>query len=160
ANPEGLPVGFMVGNDIAEHDKRATLAMNCSACHTRELLVDGKTMRIDGGPAIADFYGLLRELDAAVFAILESGGDFTGLAHRVLGAGYSDAAAASLKVEVTAWYADFGPFLKAALPDHAWGPTRLDAFGMIFNRVSGLDLGIPDNIAKADAPVRYPFLWN
>jgi hypothetical protein len=31
---------------------------------------------------------------------------------------------------------------------------------MIFNRVSGLDLGLPQNIRKADAPVRYPFLWN
>jgi hypothetical protein len=160
ANPEGLPVGFMIGNDIAAHGKRPSLAVNCSACHTRELLVDGKPMRIDGGPAITDFYGFLHELDAAVFAILKGGGDFDGFAHRVLGSGYSDAAAASLRVEVTAWYADFGPFIKAALPDRAWGPARLDAFGMIFNRVSGLDLGIPDNIAKADAPVRYPFIWN
>jgi len=31
---------------------------------------------------------------------------------------------------------------------------------MIFNRVSGLDLGLPQNIRNADAPVRYPFLWN
>ena len=37
---------------------------------------------------------------------------------------------------------------------------------MIFNRLAGLDLGQPpsylikENIAKADAPVRYPFLWN
>ena len=37
---------------------------------------------------------------------------------------------------------------------------------MIFNRLAGLDLGepptylIPDNIARADAPTRYPFLWN
>ena len=47
-----------------------------------------------------------------------------------------------------------------------WGPARLDAVGMIFNRLTGLDLGpppsflIPDNIKVADAPVRYPFLWN
>jgi hypothetical protein len=37
---------------------------------------------------------------------------------------------------------------------------------MIFNRLTGLDIGpppnylIPDNIKPADAPVRYPFLWN
>jgi hypothetical protein len=38
---------------------------------------------------------------------------------------------------------------------------------MIFNRLAGLDIGpesddylIPDNIAVADAPTRYPFLWN
>src|SRR4029077_2173935 len=40
------------------------------------------------------------------------------------------------------------------------------AVGMILNRLTGLDLGQPptfiiaDNIKKADAPVRYPFLWN
>jgi hypothetical protein len=38
--------------------------------------------------------------------------------------------------------------------------------GMIFNRLTGLDLGPPpnfiiaSNIKRADAPVRYPFLWN
>ena len=53
-----------------------------------------------------------------------------------------------------------------ALPTHQWGPARLDAVGMIFNRLTGLDLGPPpsyliaDNIKVADAPVRYPFLWN
>ncbi|WP_204369227.1 di-heme-cytochrome C peroxidase [Methylocucumis oryzae] len=37
---------------------------------------------------------------------------------------------------------------------------------MIFNRLTGLDIGtaptymIPENIKVADAPVRYPFLWN
>ena len=37
---------------------------------------------------------------------------------------------------------------------------------MIFNRLAGLDIGepptylIPENIVLADAPTRYPFLWN
>lgn len=37
---------------------------------------------------------------------------------------------------------------------------------MIFKRISGLDIGpppdfmIPENMKTADAPVRYPFLWN
>jgi hypothetical protein len=37
---------------------------------------------------------------------------------------------------------------------------------MIFNRLTGLDIGppptymIPENIKPATAPVRYPFLWN
>ena len=50
--------------------------------------------------------------------------------------------------------------MQASLPDPAWGPGRLDAFGMIFNRVTGLDLKDPANISKADAPVRYPFIWD
>ena len=45
----------------------------------------------------------------------------------------------------------FNTFMAASLPDPAWGPGRLDAFGMIFNRVSGLDLQYPPNVTKADA---------
>ena len=31
---------------------------------------------------------------------------------------------------------------------------------MIFNRVTGLDLQRPGNVQPADAPVRYPFIWD
>jgi mono/diheme cytochrome c family protein len=159
--PSPLPVGFMVAADTADHGGRKTLAMNCAACHTREIVVDGRPIRIDGGPAIADFYSFLADLNAAVQAILLTGGDFEGFAKRVLGSTYTARAAEHLRADVTDWYADYGPFIKSALPpERKWGPTRLDAFGMIFDRVSGLDLGIEANIRRADAPVRYPFLWN
>jgi hypothetical protein len=159
ANPSGLPVGFMVAPDVAAYGGRPTLGMNCAACHTREILVNDQPIRIDGGPAIADFYGLLSDLDRAMQAVV-SGAGFDGFARRVLGAKYTEAAAAALKREAEAWYADYGPFIKAALPERSWGPARLDAFGMIFNRLSGVDLGQPSNVVRADAPVRYPFLWN
>jgi hypothetical protein len=159
SNPYGLPVGFMVANDIAAYGGRPTLAMNCAACHTRELIVNGQPTRIDGGPAIADFYGLLSDLDAAM-GVVVNGGGFDDFAHRVFGSKYTPAAAATLKQDVEAWFADYDPFMKAALPDRSWGPARLDAFGMIFNRLSGIDLRQPKNVVKADAPVRYPFLWN
>lgn len=160
-SPFALPVGFLVAKDAAAvYGQRENLSMTCAACHTREIRVAGKAVRIDGGPALADFHGFLTELDAAVRAILLTGGDFDSFAKRVLGAGHGPAAAARLKTDVVDWYANYGWFMKAALPDRSWGPARLDAFGMIFNRVSGLDLDIPDNVHKADAPVRYPFLWN
>jgi hypothetical protein len=160
SNPWGLPVGFMVASDIAAYGGRPTLAMNCAACHTREIIVNGQPTRIDGGPAIVDFYGLLSDLDAAMQVVVNGGG-FDDFAHRVLGSKYTAAAAAALKQDVAAWFADYAPFMKAALPPgKSWGPARLDAFGMIFNRLSGIDLHQPTNIAPADAPVRYPFLWN
>jgi mono/diheme cytochrome c family protein len=158
-NPFGLPVGFMVAPDVAAYGGRATLAMNCAACHTREIIVNDQPMRIDGGPAIADFYGLLSDLESAMQVVV-SGGEFDDFARRVLGSKNTPAAAAALKKDVEAWYAEYSPFIKAALPERTWGPARLDAFGMIFNRLSGIDLGQPSNIVKADAPVRYPFLWN
>jgi hypothetical protein len=159
ANPWGLPVGFMVANDIAAYAGRPTLAMNCAACHTREIIVNDQPMRIDGGPAIADFYGLLSDL-AAAMQVVVNGGGFDDFADRVLGSKHTPAAAAALKTDVEAWYAAYDPFIKAALPERTWGPARLDAFGMIFNRLSGIDLHQSANVVRADAPVRYPFLWN
>jgi hypothetical protein len=53
--------------------------------------------------------------------------------------------------------------MKASLPTLPWGPGRLDAFGMIFNRVAARDLRLeedPNNFRVADAPVSYPFLWD
>jgi hypothetical protein len=57
--------------------------------------------------------------------------------------------------------------MTVALPKSSpWGVGRLDSVQMISNRLTGLDLGPPpssvifDNIVQADAPVRYPFLWN
>jgi mono/diheme cytochrome c family protein len=47
-----------------------------------------------------------------------------------------------------------------SLPPTPWGPGRLDAFNMIFNRVAVRGLGLLQNFAIADAPVSYPFLWN
>ena len=48
----------------------------------------------------------------------------------------------------------------------SWGPDRLDAVGMIFNRVTGLDIRppqasfLPQNIKSADAPFSLSVLWN
>src|SRR5262245_46741636 len=86
---------------------------------------------------------------------------FDAFAKSVLGAGYMAAKAAQLKEAFGKWVAQFGEFMDRSLPAASpWGPARLDAFGMIFNRVTGRDLGLPGNIKTADAPVSYPFLWN
>ena len=72
----------------------------------------------------------------------------------------------ALRRDVDAWYLRYHTIMDRALPKLGWGLGRLDAVGMIFNRVTGLDVGpepsflIPENILRADAPARYPFLWN
>jgi hypothetical protein len=70
------------------------------------------------------------------------------------------AKAARLKGDFGTWAKQFGEFMDASLPTPPWGPGRLDAFGMIFNRVAARDLGVHANFKLADAPVSYPFLWN
>ena len=162
ANNNFLPVGFTAagpeGSEIA--------GMTCAACHTRQISVDGSEYRIDGGPAIVDFQSFLADLDTAVGAVLASDAAFQAFAQRVLGATAQPADVAALRQAVELWHLRYHTLMTRALPTEPWGPGRLDAVAMIFNRLTGLDLGkppgylIPENIQPAEAPVRYPFLWN
>ncbi len=157
-----IPAGFTLAGEGAG----TSIGMTCSACHTRQIDVNGTGYRIDGGPAIVDFQAFLADLDAAVLAVLADETTFAAFAEKVLGGDAPPPDVASLKIELETWSARFHVLIERSLPDPAWGPGRLDAVSMIFNRLAGLDLGAPptfviaDNIAVADAPTRYPFLWN
>ena len=163
-NSNGLPVGFSASGPTGAQ----TVGMTCAACHTRQIAVGDKTYRIDGGPAIVDFQSFLADLDTAIGQVVAGDQAFAPFAAAVLRpatAAPDDVAA--LRRDVDAWYLRYHALIKVALPTSSpWGPARLDAVGMIFNRLAGLDLGpppsllIPDNIKPADAPARYPFLWN
>lgn len=161
-NPRGLPVGFTAAN----LDGVESIGMTCAACHTRQIEVNGTAYRIDGGPAIVDFQSFLADLDGAVNKVLNDPQAFADFAHGVLGQAATPDKEAGLRKQVDAWYLPFHTIVTRALPSEPWGPSRLDAVAMIFNRLTGLDIGppptylIPDNIQPADAPVRYPFLWN
>lgn len=158
-----VPIGFT----IALQDGTDNIGMTCSACHTRQIDVNGTNYRIDGGPGIVDFQSFLRDLDDAVLNILADAAAFTTFAEKVLGGGSSPAERDALLGQVEIWSARFHALVDNSLPTPAWGPSRLDAVSMIFNRLTGLDLGTPEdnfiieaNIEIADAPARYPFLWN
>src|SRR5215470_12568390 len=160
SNPEGLPVGFVIDGDTTS----GQLGMTCAACHTGQLEYQkggvSYALRLDGAPANADFQQFLTDLTAASRETLAQSARFDAFAKAVLDAGYTTAKAAQLKSDFGVWVKQFGEFMDASLPPSPWGPGRLDAFGMIFNRVAGRDLGIPGNFRIADAPVSYPFLWN
>jgi hypothetical protein len=163
ANANKLPVGFEVSGPTGAQ----TVGMTCSACHTRQITVAGQPYRIDGGPAIVDFQSFLSDLDVAVGTVLASDAAFAPFAAAVLAPLLPNPDDVKvLRGTVDAWYLRYHTLMTNALPRPPWGPGRLDAVGMIFNRLTGLDLGqppsllIPGNIKPADAPVRYPFLWN
>ena len=161
ANPEGLPVGFVIDGPVAS----GQLGLTCAACHTGQLeYTQGgvvHALRIDGAPAKTDAQQFLTDLLAASRATLAEPARFDAFAKAVLGPGYTAAKAAQVKDGFGKWVAQFGEFMDISLPAASpWGPGRLDAFGMIFNRIAARDLGIRDNYKVADAPVRYPFLWN
>src|SRR5687768_13219033 len=153
----GLPVGFFKAGAAGHEDT----AMNCSACHTRQIVVGNTEYRIDGGPALVDFQALLADLDAAVGRVLADDAAFAAFAAAVPNGG------PGLKQQVADWYRREHALITRALPtSNPWGLGRLDAVSMIYNRLVGMDIGPPpsfmidDNIQLARAPVRYPFLWN
>jgi hypothetical protein len=162
SRPAGLPVGFTVNSGGNGQE----IGMSCAACHTRQIEVAGTSYRIDGGPGIVDFQSFLADLDIAVNTVLTNQQAFIDFAHAVLGSSSTSADKEKLREEVKAWYLPYHTLIERALPTQPWGPARLDAVSMIFNRLAGLDIGpaptymIPENIQPANAPVRYPFLWN
>lgn len=162
-SPAGLPVGFTSGTwrntDYA--------AMTCAACHTRQIRAEGVSWRVDGGPALTDLWGLFAEIDGSVQRVLSNSTEFKTFAVDVLGKDAPAAAVDKLRADLTAWAGPYHTLMEKSLsPGKPWGVGRADAVGMILNRLGGLDLGeapghvIAGNIRPADAPVRYPFLWN
>jgi len=165
-NPDseaGLPIGFHTSGPRGSQ----TIGVTCSACHTRQLEVEGKAYRVDGGPSLTDFQAFLSDLDKAVGDVIASDASFAPFATAVYQPSTPTAAdVAGLRKKVEAWHKRFHAWMVGTLPTPGWGLGRLDAVGIIFNRLSGLDVGpppdllIPENMKPGDAPVRYPFLWN
>ncbi len=165
-NPKtpNIPIGFSVA---VEKNGDKIIGITCSACHTRQIDVAGVSYRIDGGPAINDFQGFMLGLDKAVNTVLTDTTAFTKFATSVLGHLPLKPEEEALRIRVKNWFLPYHTLVSRALPTQSpWGIGRLDAVSMIFNRLAGLDIGtaanhmIPENIKLADAPVRYPFLWD
>jgi len=157
-NPDMLPVGFVVDKNL--QTKTSFIGLNCAACHTNQITYEAVTFQIDGAPTLADMWGLLSGIDDSLKATRDNPDKFSRFANKVLGASASDRQATrQLKRDVSEFLVDWSQFIKDSQVEHPWGRGRLDAFGMIFNRVTSIDLGIPENSRKPDAPVSYPFLW-
>lgn len=158
-NANGLPVGVVEDRNL---DGTSHLGLTCAACHTRDVHYRGTTYRIDGGGADSDLYLFLSEMSKATAATSRSITDpkFVRFAQRVLGANAGDSARRRLFSQLKAYANGFAPFIVNSTPDTPWGRSRTDAFSMIFNRVTSIDLGIPSNSRKPNAPVSYPFLWD
>jgi hypothetical protein len=162
SNPDGLPVGF-----AEDPSNGAWIGLTCSACHTGQIEYHGTMVRIDGGPADTDVFAFVTELNASLQSTLGDSAKFDRFATRITG---PDARRQhDLRNQLTRFAAYFSTFLDTSTPDSPWGPARVDAFGMIFNRVSAIDLSdatlwswfepLEANAQKPNAPVSYPFLW-
>ncbi|MCJ2057183.1 di-heme-cytochrome C peroxidase [Methylobacterium sp. J-048] len=159
----GLPIGFVKDVD----DRGEWIGMTCAACHVNMVELRGQSILVDGGPANADMFAFIEELSRAVALTTDDTARFERFARRVIPrelstpeAGPSEADSRRLRMSLARFAEDFSRYVEASRTTVPWGPARLDAFGMIFNRATGIDLHDPHNIAQPDAPVSYPFLWD
>ncbi len=155
-NPDGLPVGFVKDPPFKKGtpDKEGWMGFNCSACHTNQIDYKGTGIRVDGGPSMADFQGFLEEVRDGLNATLADNAKFDRFAKRV---NRKDASA--LKQELKVFTQGFNQLVLRNHSPLRYGFARLDAFGAIVNEVAK-NIGQPQDILPANAPVSYPFIWD
>ncbi len=170
-NPGGLPVGFALDNNF--HDPVGpnsipTVGLTCAACHTGQLRYGGYAVQIDGAPAMIEVTQLQKALGAAL-ALTGKAPPYNWIRgarfeKKVLGADATQAQKDELK-------ANFAIFMKPLLDEldytsknHIYdtqaGFVRTDALTRIGNQVFAVDMENTANFVKANAPVRFPQIWD
>jgi len=169
-NPDGLPVGFAVDKDFVDPvDKKAypVLGLNCAACHTGELYYGKYAVQIEGAPAPIEVTAFQKALGLAMVfnaRLPFSLGRYSRFEQRVLGPKATEAQKAELKASYEAFLAPALEENKVTTARHIYdneaGFRRTDALTRIGNQVFAADTGIDANYAVANAPVRYPQIWD
>ncbi len=166
-NPGNLPVGFAYQKDFFDPTTGQTgeaVGLTCAACHTGELYYGKYAVRVDGAPAMVDVTAFQKALGLSVVFTKYVPFRYARFEDKVLGANASDADKAKLK-------AAFNGFLDAAKAEvattdklniypHSAGFIRTDALTRIGNQVFAVDMKVGANFAVANAPVRFPQIWD
>ena len=159
-NPDGLPVGLTKTVFTEGRWKGEKVGITCALCHTRELTYKGKHIRIDGGVANTfDFMAYFHAFDQAMQATLTDAAKFDRLATR-LGVS-SPRAKSELRKRFTSDADRVHYYCTVVMATPVpWGPGRMDAGTLIYDRVVSILPDIPQNWITPVAPSKYPFLWN
>jgi hypothetical protein len=168
-----LPVGFTLDDQddsglyrtrlrwkAGQGSNEPWVGMTCSACHTAEIAYGGRPIRVDGGPALADFQGFMEALNLSLSQTSSDPAKWERFAGRVLGRDGVARDGARLRrafTRVRSWQAAQARLNRTPT---RYGYGRLDAFGHIFNKVALVASPRGATPNPADAPVSYPFLWN
>jgi hypothetical protein len=159
-NPDGLPIGLSKTVTTEGPWKGEEVGLTCAACHNTELFYKGKRIRIDGGVGNHfDIEAYLSALDDTAQETLKDSAKFDRLAGR-LGASSSDAKSELRKRFEGAADRIHSYRIRVLVTPYPWGPSRMDAIGLIVNRVTSMAPDIPQNWAPPLAPTKPPFLWN
>jgi mono/diheme cytochrome c family protein len=168
-NPNDLPIGFARQenfNDPDNNQKYPVVGLNCAACHTGELHYGKYAVRIDGAPAMIEVTQFQKALGLAMLFTQKIPFRYGRFEKRVLGPNASEDQKAKLKKDFDKFLADAEEYeLKYAGPgkgiyDNVAGFDRTDALTRIGNQVFAVDTHIASNFAPANAPVRFPQIWD
>jgi len=159
--PKHLPVGFVKGG------KKDWLGFTCAACHTTDLVYRGDRIRIDGAGTLGDLQTFMASLTESVKNTYDGDDKFKRFAIRVLGADHPTEAGVKLHERLEKYKKVREDYEERNSPATADGFARLDAVGLIYNKVlhvveeeeRNANPAMEPNANPLDAPVSYPFLW-
>ena len=168
-----LPIGFAISADddsglvttklrwkANQGSREPWVGMTCAACHTNDIQVGARTMRVDGGSTLADFQSFFEAFDAALVATRDEPARFDRFARKVLGASATAADKQRLHLALNRFIQDRQKLGALDRTGMRYGPARLDAVGYIYNKVEIIANPEAPSGPPPDAPVSYPFLWN
>jgi hypothetical protein len=166
-----LPIGFTIDDQDdsrlsatklrwkeGQSSKEPWAGMNCSACHSNEITYNGKRMRVEGAPTLADFQSFREALNKALDQTWLVDQKFARFAKQVLGDDNQDSD--KLRGELAKLVDAETKLGSANATPLRYGFGRLDAIGNIFNKVATIVNAPGQTFHASDAPVSYPFLWN
>ncbi|MFO1388232.1 di-heme-cytochrome C peroxidase [Cellvibrio sp.] len=154
-NPDGLPVGVVRDSD---DNGNQWVGLTCAACHTGQLTINGKPIRIDGGQSLINYTQFETELLAALKATIQQPEKWQRFISRLQKQKNIDAQAEKKKIQTRIEELHTRYAINATQVPYGHG--RLDAFGQIFNAVAAEALNIPQNARSPDAPTSFPVLWD
>lgn len=130
-NPDALAVGFAKDN----YQGKDYLGYTCAACHTGQVNYNGKAIRIDGGPAMADMVGYLRLLQKSMQATLQDEAKLKRFVAKVLELDNDYSHEDPVIKDLERWTKIIQGYNAINHSRVNYGYARLDAFGRIYNRV-------------------------
>ena len=166
-NPDGLPIGFARQQNFYDPIVKQTypvVGLTCAACHTGELHHGKYAVRIEGGPAMIELSQFQKALGIALMLTRRFPFRFDRFADKVLGPGASEENKQALSVRLdrsleTA-LAELKATDQAKIYVNPAGFVRTDALTRIGNQVFAVNMKNDANYAPANAPVRYPQIWD
>ncbi len=130
-NPDGFPVGFVKDT----YKGKDYVGYTCAACHTGQVNYEGKAIRIDGGPAMADMVGFLTGLEKSMQATLDDKEKRKRFIDNVSALNNDFSKEKDIIDTLEDWTGRVNLYNTVNHSHIDYGYARLDAFGRIYNRV-------------------------